>query len=529
MTLLHELISAAAAAAPERQAVVTDDGATATFVEFDRQIRNVAAWVAARTAPGDRVAVVADNSAAYAQLYYAVPRSGRVLTLINQRLSPVEQAAQLTTAAPALLLGDERYLTALSGTAAPVVMFESEQWRSAEAADLPLDDIAGPDDPAWLLFTSGSTGVPKAVVHSHRSILTAVWGSVTGRSVQPGGVYLLPFPMCHVAGYNMLVQHAVAATVVLCAQFRPESFTQLVRAHGVTSCSLAPTMLHSLLGYLDRSGAGLPSLSAIAYGSAAMPLNLLRRAIEVLGVDFHQGYGMTETGGNITFLGPEDHRSGAADRPDLLTSAGYPHRDVEIGIAGPSGDLLPSGEVGEIVVRGAQVTPGYWPDGASTENGWLHTGDMGRTDADGRLFVVDRLKDIIVTGGENVSSREVEDVLSGHPGVDQVAVVAVPDDYWGEAVCAVVVPVPGPPPTADELIEHVRQEIAGFKRPRVVLFTEALPLTSNGKIAKDRVRTFARAAAANPSNGPDTADNTPGRRVFQAFSQMQDEFSDPST
>ncbi len=497
MTLLHELITAAAAAAPERRAVVTDDGTTATFAEFDRQIRGVTGWVAARTAPGDRVAVVADNSAAYAQLYYAVPRCGRVLTLINQRLSPAEQAAQLATAAPALLLGDERYLSALAGIRAPVrqaVTFESGQWQAAPTTDLPCTDVANPDDPAWLLFTSGSTGVPKAVVHSHRSILTAVWGSVAGRSVPSGGVYLLPFPMCHIAGYNMLVQHAVAATVVLCAQFRPESFAQLVRTHGVTSCSLAPTMLHSLLGYLDHSGTDLPSLRAIAYGSAAMPLDLLRRAIDVLGVDFHQGYGMTETGGNITFLGPDDHRAGAADRPDLLASAGHPHRDVEIGIVGPSGDLLPCGQVGEIVVRGTQVTPGHRPDGAGSQDGWLHTGDMGRMDADGRLFVVDRLKDIIVTGGENVSSREVEDVLSGHPGVDQVAVVAVPDDYWGETVCAVVVPVPGPPPTADELIEHVRTEIAGFKRPRVVLFTEALPLTGNGKIAKDRVRAFARAA-----------------------------------
>ena len=144
-------------------------------------------------------------------------------------------------------------------------------------------------------------------------------------------------------------------------------------------------------------------------------------------------------------------------------------------------------------MRGAQVTPGYWPEGASTTDGWLPTGDMGRTEPDGRLFVVDRLKDIIVTGGENVSSREVEDALSGHPGADQVAVVAVPDDYWGEAVCAVVVPSAGQRPTADELIDHARKTIAGFKRPRVVLFTEALPMTGNGKVAKDRVRAFARA------------------------------------
>ncbi|MBU9765326.1 long-chain fatty acid--CoA ligase [Mycobacterium sp. TNTM28] len=501
MSLLHELISAAAAAAPQREAVVTDTGTTTTFAEFDTEIRNVAGWLAARTAPGDRVAVIADNGAAYAQLYYGVPRSGRVLTLINQRLRPAEQAAQLATADPALVLGDERYLAALPGTAGPTVAFESAQWRAAPTTALPCPDVATPDDPAWLLFTSGSTGVPKAVVHSHRSILAAVWGSVEGRSVQPGGVYALPFPMCHIAGYNMLVQHAVAATVVLCAQFRPEAFAQLVREHRVTSCSLAPTMLHALLGHLERSQTALPTLNAISYGSAAMPLDLLRRAIDTLGVDFHQGYGMTETGGNVTFLGPGDHRAGAAGRPELLTSAGRPHRDVEIGIAGTSGGLAPTGQVGEILVRGAQVAPG------SRSDGWLHTGDMGRIDTDGRLFVVDRLKDIIVTGGENVSSREVEDALSGHPGVDQVAVVAVPDDYWGEAVCAVVVPTPGHRPGADELIDHVRGLLAAFKRPRVVLFTESLPLTGNGKVAKDRVRAFARAAVHGRAEKPENIGN----------------------
>ncbi|OBG87036.1 AMP-dependent synthetase, partial [Mycobacterium sp. E802] len=483
--------------APRRAAVIADDGTTATFAEFDRQIRGVAGWVADRTAPGDRVAVIADNSAAYAQLYYAVPHSGCVLTLINQRLSPAEQAVQLATAAPRLVLGDERYLSALpDDVVTNAVAFESDRWRAAPAADLPCPTAGNPDDPAWLLFTSGSTGVPKAVVHSHRSILAAVWGSVEGRSVPPGGVYLLPFPMCHIAGYNMLVQHAVAATVVLCAQFRPDGFAQLVHRHAVSSCSLAPTMLHSLLAHLERTGTALPSLTAIAYGSAAMPLDLLRRAIDTLGVDFHQGYGMTETGGNVTFLGPEDHRAGAHGHPELLTSAGHPHRGVQIGIADASGGLAPVGQVGEILVRGPQVTPAYWPDGTSTDDGWLHTGDMGRLDTDGRLYVVDRLKDIIVTGGENVSSREVEDALSSHPGVDQVAVVAVPDDYWGEAVCAVVVAASGPRPAAEELIDHVRGQLAGFKKPRLVVFTEALPLTANGKVAKDRVRAIARTAAA---------------------------------
>jgi len=495
MSLLHQLISSVAAAAPHRPAIIADDGSTIGYAEFDRQIRAVARWIASRTEPGDRVAVIADNSPAYAVLYYAVPLGGRVLTLINQRLSPAEQAAQLETTRPALILGDTVYLDALPQIDS--VAFDSPAWRDAVSITAAASDDhaeAQPDDPAWLLFTSGSTGVPKGVVHSHRSILAAVHGTVEGRSVTPAGVYLLPFPMCHIAGYNMLVQHAVGATVVLMSRFRPESFAALVRTHGVRSCSLAPTMLHALLAHLESTGTTLPTLEAVAYGSAAMPLDLLRRAIEALGVEFHQGYGMTETGGNVTFLGPDDHRAGAAGHPEVLVSAGHPHSGVEIGIVDADGAPLPPGGIGEIVVRGAQVARGYWPDRPSTVDGWLHTGDIGRLDHTGRLFVVDRLKDIIVTGGENVSSREVEDVLSGHPDVDMVAVVGVPDDYWGEAVCAVVVPVPGRNPRPDDLIDHVRSAIAAFKRPREVLFVDELPLTGNGKIAKDRVRDIARTA-----------------------------------
>ena len=287
--------------------------------------------------------------------------------------------------------------------------------------------------------------------------------------------------MCHIAGYNMLVHHAACSTVLPVPTFRPELFAAAVNAHGVTSCSLAPTMLHSLLGYLDESGTELPTLREIAYGSAAIPADLLRRAIGRLNVDFHQGYGMTETGGNVTFLGPAEHRAGALGDPSVLASAGRPHGEVELRIADDSGEIL---------LRGAQVAPGLTPASA---DGWFHTGDVGRIDDAGRLVVVDRLKDVIITGGENVSSREVEDVLSGHPDVDVVAVVGVPDDYWGEAICAVVVPRPASNPSADELVAHVRSRIAPFKRPRHIVFIDSLPTTSNGKVAKAEVRHIARA------------------------------------
>jgi acyl-CoA synthetase (AMP-forming)/AMP-acid ligase II len=491
--LIHQLVSAAAAAVPDRVAII-GDGVSITFAEFDRQIASVTAWVSAHTVHGDRVAVIADNGASYARLYYGVPRAGRVLTLINQRLTPGEQIDQLATAEPTVLLGDPQYLSALPDdlvrrvpSLTDVVPFDDPQWQRAERDSGEYDGHAGPDDPAWLLFTSGSTGTPKGVLHTHRSITTAVRGTIAGRSVRAGGVYLLPFPMCHVAGYNMLVHHGAHATVLPVAAFRPDAFADTVNAHGVTSCSLAPTMLHSLLAHLERTGTGLPTLRDIAYGSAAIPADLLRRALARLDVGFHQGYGMTETGGNVTFLGPADHRAGMAGDDAILTTAGRPHDEVQVRIDA-DGD-----GTGEILIRGAQVAAAYWPDTPASTDGWLRTGDVGRLDVDGRLVVVDRLKDVIITGGENVSSREVEDVLSRHPAVDHVAVVGVPDPYWGEAICAVVVPTAGQTPSAEMLITHARAHLAGFKRPRHVVFVDAIPLTSNGKVSKDAVRRLARA------------------------------------
>lgn len=474
--LLHQIVSSAAESVPERPAIIAEDGTVTTFAQFDRAITAAAGWVASRTSRGDRVAVIADNGPNYATLYYAVPRAGRILVLINQRLGIDEHRAQLATAAPTLVLGDARYLAPLNRADAVAL---DEQWAAAtQSQGWPVPDEPDPDEPVWLLFTSGSTGTPKGVVHTHRSITTAVRGTIAGRSIRPGGVYLLPFPMCHIAGYNMLVHHSARSTVLPVASYRPDIFAATVNRYHVTSCSLAPTMLHSLLAHLDATGARLPSLRDIAYGSSAIPADLLRRALERLDVGFHQGYGMTETGGNVTFLGPDDHRAGAAGDTAVLATAGRPHAEVEVRTA-PNGEIL---------IRGDQVAARYWPDTPATDDGWLPTGDVGHLDEHGRLVISDRLKDIIITGGENVSSREVEDVLSTHPDVDQVAVVGVPDPYWGEAICAVVVAGADTQPDAVALIAHVREQLAGFKRPRHVVFVDALPHTTNGKVAKQVLR-----------------------------------------
>jgi acyl-CoA synthetase (AMP-forming)/AMP-acid ligase II len=483
---VHELITTHAAAVPQWPAVIADD-AVVTFGELDRHSATLAGWLDAHTTPGDRVAVVADNSAAYAVLYYAVARSGRILTLVNQRLSAAEQSVQIATSEAGVVFGDRIHLAALA-PARPVVIGGPE-WDSMLDHPAYTGPEPAPDDPAWLVFSTGSTGTPKGALHTHRSLTAGVWGTVEGRSVPPADVYLFPFPMCHIAGYNVLVRHATGSTVVLTERFRPAEFVETVNAHRVAACSLAPTMLHALLDHVEQTGATMPSLREVAYGSSAISADLIERATAVLRVDFHQGYGMTETAGNVTFLGPDDHRAGG----DLLRSAGQPHSGVEVAIVDPGAD-----GAGEVVVRGPQVMARYWQDPAATAaaltDGWLRTGDIGRLDASGRLWIVDRAKDVIITGGENVSSREVEDALSTHPDVDTVAVVGVPDAYWGEAICAVVVARAGATPSPPELIGYVRDRISAFKRPRHVVFVDALPVTSNGKVAKGRVRELARDA-----------------------------------
>lgn len=500
---LHEILSAATAAVPKRTAVVSPDGVRTTFQDLDQQTHAVAAWTAGRSEPGDRVAVVADNGLPYVQLYYGVPRAGRVLALVNQRLRPAEQLALIASAEPRIVVGEPRHLEALPKlreqvpSVETVVALGSAGWQRVLDADGDIPRVPDPSDPAWLLFTSGSTGPPKGVVHTHGSLTAAVGGGIEGRNVREAGTYLLPFPMCHIAGYNVLVHHAALCTVVLVAQFRPATFVDAVNTFGVSSCSLAPTMLHAVLTHLEDTGAEIPTLRAISYGSAAVSADLIRRATERLDVDFHQGYGMTETGGNVTFLGPADHRAGASGDTSILLTAGRPHSRVEVRVVDDAGHEVPLAGTGEIVVRGEQVMAGYWRDEAATAatitDGWMRTGDVGRFDDAGRLAVVDRRKDVIITGGENVSSREVEDVLSTHPAVDMVAVVGVPDDYWGEAICAVVVAHRDRRPDADELIAYVRDRITPFKRPRHVLFVDQLPLTTNGKVAKDVLRRHTRA------------------------------------
>ncbi|MCU1373162.1 MAG: acyl-CoA synthetase (AMP-forming)/AMP-acid ligase [Actinomycetia bacterium] len=477
--LLHELLTFAATRTPGAPALVAGD-VRRTFAELEDRVARLAGVLAGNATPGDRVAVVADNCAAWVECYYGVPRAGMVLTPINQRLTPTEQADLLAQAEPTVLIGERARLDALAPMAERfpsvqiVAALDEDGWDAMLAAATPLDGLPEqrPDDPAWLLFTSGTTGRPKGAVLTHTSLVAAVVGTAFGRPVQDDDVFATAFPMCHVAGFNVMVFHLRGRPAVVLGRFRADEFAATVATHAVTATSLAPTMLVALLDHLDATGTDLPTLRLIGYGAAPIPPAVLRRAVDRLGVTFSGSYGMTELSGGAVFEGV----------PNPLVSI----RIVDDAMA----DVGP-GEVGEVVVRGDQVTVGYWRDPVATAEafagGWFHTGDLGRWD-DGRLVVVDRSKDVIITGGENVMSLEVEGVLHDHPAVTSVAVVGIPDAYWGEAICAIVV---ADGVSADELVAHVGQRLAGFKKPKHVVFVDALPVNAAGKVLKAELRRLA--------------------------------------
>ena len=450
-----------------------------TFAELERWASRMAGDLVDRAAPGDRVAVLSHNTPDVVAVIYAASMAGVVLVPLNLRLHPEEWTDQLERSGAVVVLG-ERDLLETSSTSIPAVAWD--EWHLAPDGTA---ERAGPET-AWIIFTSGTTGSPKGAVLTQKSLLAAITTTAAGRPVADDDVYVFPFPLCHVAAYNVLLHHRAGRPVVLLERFDPAAVVDAVVRHHATSMSLAPTMLAALLDHPAVASADLSSLRNVGYGASPITADLLERAMKALGCDFAQGYGMTELSGNAVFLDAEHHRRAVAGEPELLAAAGRPGPGVELAI-------LDGAETGEIVVRAPQVFAGYWDDEAGTRaaftpDGFFRTGDVGRIDENGLLSVVDRVKDMIVTGGENVASLEVERVLAAMPGVGQVAVVGVPDDRWGEAVCAVVVRDAGATITAGDVVDHCRAHLASFKKPQHVVFVDDLPKNAAGKILKRELR-----------------------------------------
>ncbi len=475
------------------------DGQTWSYVDLLERAAAVASAATDGLTGNQTVAVLGENHPDTVAAYYGVASAGRVLTFLNHRLAEEELLGQLERSAAGILL------------ASPA----QAQRIAPRCPDLPIIEFGAPlptgrprwsakaDDAAWLLFTSGTTGTPKGALLSHASLLAAIGSSSQARPLRDDDVIAFPFPLCHVAGYNVLRSHDAGRPVVLLDGFSAPGLVSAIADHGVTSVSLAATMLAQLLDLLEDDGealAAVQTLRTIAYGASPMPVELLRRADALLSVELSQGFGMTELSGNAVFLDPSAHRRGFDTDPTVLSSAGIPGPGVELRLVDPDDHEVPDGDVGEICIAGAQVMLGYLDDPAATEaalrGGWMHTGDLGRIRPDGLLEVVDRLKDMIVTGGENVASLEVERAISAaFPEVAEVAVVAVPDPTWGENVCACVTLVDSRMISVDDLADRLRGSLAGFKTPRHLVVLDALPTTHSGKAAKAELR---RLLAAEP-------------------------------
>lgn len=467
---------------------------TWTFDDLAKRARSIGSLAACHAPPGGTIAVIGENHPDWVAAYYGIPGARRVTCFLNHRLAPAEIAAQIDRAGSSMLLctpGEHARLMSSIPAGLPVHHFGD---RIDELPEEPTSSSG--DDVAWLLFTSGTTGSPKGALLSHTSVLAALDAGAIARPIASDEVFAFPFPLCHVAGYNVLRLHQHGRPVVLLDRFEPRSFLDAIARHKVTSASLAATMLASLLDHLnDYPGAvhQLATIRSLSYGASPMPVELLERVSGLLDVDLSQGYGMTELSGNAVFLDANDHRRGLESDPTLLRAAGRPGIGVAVEVRDPTGRPVAVGTSGEIWVKGAQVMVGYLDDEDTTArtivDGWLATGDGGRWRADGILEVVDRLKDVIVTGGENVASLEVERAIrTTFDEVVDVAVIGVPDPTWGENVCAVIVERSPGEMTIDRLAEGLSGVLAGFKIPRHLVVVDALPLTHSGKAAKATLR-----------------------------------------
>jgi acyl-CoA synthetase (AMP-forming)/AMP-acid ligase II len=356
------------------------------------------------------------------------------------------------------------------------------------------------DETTILMYTAGTTGFPKGVMLSHTSFSSYMLENVTPADPEAIESNILTVPLYHVAGIQAMMAAIYGGrTLVMERQFEPEEWMTLVETEKANRAMMVPTMLKQLLDHPDFKKHDLSSLKVITYGAAPMPLPVIRKALEEFpGVSFINAFGQTETASTITALGPEDHvLTGTPEEREKklqrLASIGKPMSDVEMKVIDDDGNTLPPGEVGEILARGPRVMSGYWKDEEKTaktidKNGWVHTGDVGYVDEDGYYFLSGRSSDMIIRAGENISPEELENVIREHPKVEDVAVIGVPDETWGEEPRAVVIPKKGEKPTEEEIMEWCRQGLASFKRPRTVVFVDDLPRNPMGKLIKRDIR-----------------------------------------
>lgn len=481
---LADLVAAAASAAGERDAVRSGTERV-SWADLDRRVSALAGTLrAGGRQPGDRVALLLPNGAAFVVAYFAVLRADLVAVPCNTAYTAAELSHQLEDSGAVLVITDPQLAANVSGV--EMLLAGSPEWEAALAGEAqPVSPARGGEDLAVLLYTSGTSGRPKGAMLSHRALLANLdqLVRISPPVVAADDVVLLVLPLFHVYGLNagLGLTAKAAATAVVADRFDPVQTLAEVREHGVSNIVGAPPM-YVAWAMLPELGESLASVRVAVSGAAPLPAAVLRDVLERTGRHVFEGYGLTETAPVLTTT-----LCSTVAKPG---SIGRPIPGVEVRLLDEGGVEVDDDDPGEIVVRGANLFSGYWPDGhgGPDADGWFRTGDVAYADEDGDLFLVDRLRDLILVSGFNVYPREVEDVIATHPDVAEVAVLGVPHPYTGETVRAVVVPKPGRALTGDEVVAHAATRLARFKCPTSVEIATELPHAVTGKVAKGRLR-----------------------------------------
>jgi len=480
-------------------------GTDRTWAQLAQRVRrNAAAQRAAGLSPGDRIAVLDLNHPSCIELTLACAQVGTANAVVNFRLAPAEIAYVINDAKARVLFVGPEFAAAVEAlrpslpTLERVVRVggaedEYEAWLAAQEPDAAVY----PADPGHCflqLYTSGTTGFPKGAMLTHRGMLAhSRHLNATGSGYKASSRVQVAMPLFHVGGMSTsLAALEAGARIVLMRTPDPAAVLQVLEAERITHTFLVPALLAVVNQVPGAAARDYSSLKVLCYGASPMPLPVLRASLALFRGVLYQVYGMTEQSGAVSLLGPEDHENPAVAH--RLVSAGRPIPGVEIEIREPAtGERLPAGAPGELWVRSEQRMGGYWgrPEAtaaAITPDGWLRSGDGGHMDADGYIYVTDRIKDLIISGGENIYPAEIERVLAEHPAIQDVAVIGVPDERWGEVPKAVVVARPGASIDAHEVVAWCRERIAAFKCPKTIDVVDALPRNPTGKVLKKELR-----------------------------------------